>query len=360
MPVRVLCRMLYWSLRRNPRVWPHLVAVLAGWLSNLIRLRLLSSSGGPTVAIGMVEHLGDIVAAEPVSRFARQQYPDAKILWVSRKDYAAVPAGFAAVDQVVTVNCLTEWLLLRASGVCRPAWDLHINQRYCPRCQIPLVKTGPAAGIGPASYYRFGNLLAVQCLSAGLPVQTAGPELPPDEAAAGMVAALHLPARFVVIHCRSNEPSRDWPTERWGRLLDHMRVEAIVEVGSRAAVVTSNDRYRRNLCGALSIRQTAEVIRQAVLFIGIDSGPAHLANAVDTPGVVLLGNYKSFDGYMPFSGGYANGQRATIVRTAEAMDTLSVEPVLAAVRHRLGQCSTGLGRRVVAHDRHLALVAQPP
>ena len=334
-----LFRMMYWSIRKDWRVWPHLVAVLAGWLANLVRMRARGRDGPGTLTIGLVEHLGDIVAAEPISRFARLRHPDAKIVWVVRKPYASVPAGFAAVDAVVSVTCLTEWLLLCAAGVGGPAWDLHINQRYCPRCQIPVLKTGPAAAIDPATYYRSGNLLAVECLSAGLPVLTDGPVLPVDAVASGAVDRLGLPARFVVVHCASNEASRDWPRQNWLELLDHILDDAgppVVEVGTRPVVITRDAARRHDLCGILSIPQTAEVIRRAALFIGIDSGPAHIANAVGTPGVILLGGYKGFAGYMPYSGRYQDGDHSEIVRTNGPMDTLAVAPVLAAVRRRLG------------------------
>ena len=156
-----LFRMMYWSIRKDWRVCPHLVTVLAG----MARQPDPTAPAGPcrtgTVAIGMVEHLGDIVAAEPVSRFARLQHPDGKIVWVARKPYASVPAGFSAVDSVISVTCLTEWLLLRATGFGDPAWDLHISQRYCPRCQIPVLKTGPSMAIDSDTYYRLA--ICSQC-----------------------------------------------------------------------------------------------------------------------------------------------------------------------------------------------------
>ena len=60
-----------------------------------------------------------------------------------------------------------------------------------------------------------------------------------------------------------------------------------------------------SLFNRLPILQTAEVIRRARFFIGVDSGPAHLANAVQTPGIVLLGRLGKFRQYMPFTGFYA-------------------------------------------------------
>ena len=331
-----LFRMMYWSVRKDWRVLPHLATVLVGWLTNVMRFRRL---GRGIVVIGMVEHLGDIVAAEPISRYAGGQHPDARVVWVAREPYARIPGGFAAVDAVISVACLTEWLLLRASGVGDVAWDLHINQRYCPRCQIPILKTGPAGAIMPETYYDAGNLLAVECLSAGIPVLTDGPELLPDAAAITAIDRLGLPERFVVIHCASNEASRDWPRNNWIELTDTLLEDpglSVIEVGARRSVITRDADRRRSLCGELSIIETAEVIRRAVLFIGIDSGPAHIANAVRTPGVILLGDYKNFVNYMPYSGGYETGERADVVRSGGSMADLPVAPVLAAVRRRLG------------------------
>jgi heptosyltransferase-3 len=324
-----LFRMMYWSIRKDWRVLPHLVIVLTGWLANLVRLRLGDLAGRGSVFIGLVEQLGDVVAAEPVSRLAKR---------LARKPYASIPAGFAAVDSVVTVTCLTEWLLLQAAGVGDCAWDLHINQRYCPRCNIPVLKTGRAAAISTENYYHSGNVLAVECLSAGIPVLTDGPELQIDGEAAAYVDRLDLPERYIAIHCASTEASRDWPHENWRHLVSQLVMEpglAVVEVGIQAVVVSRDDAMHRNLCGKLSIPQTAEVLRRAALFIGIDSGPAHLANAVGVPGVILLCLYKGFVDYMPFSGGYSNGDSATIVRTKGPMNSLSVAPVIAAVRERL-------------------------
>ncbi len=44
-----------------------------------------------------------------------------------------------------------------------------------------------------------------------------------------------------------------------------------------------------NLVGRLGLKQLAEVLERASLLVSVDSGPAHLANAVGTPVVVLFG-----------------------------------------------------------------------
>jgi heptosyltransferase-3 len=90
----------------------------------------------------------------------------------------------------------------------------------------------------------------------------------------------------------------------------------------------------------------AEVIRRAALFVGIDSGPAHVANAVGTPGVILLGAYRDFGRYMPYSGAYQTGANATLVHEPSALQNLPTAPVLAAIRSRLQQQRVGAGAEI--------------
>ena len=49
-----------------------------------------------------------------------------------------------------------------------------------------------------------------------------------------------------------------------------------------------------NLSNKLSILSTAEVIKRSSIFIGLDSGPSHIANAVGTKGIILMGDYYHF------------------------------------------------------------------
>jgi heptosyltransferase-3 len=225
---------------------------------------------------------------------------------------------------------------LHATGIFGETWDLHHRGRICGGCCIPVTKPGP----GPDSdnYYRFGNLIAAQCLSAGIPPMPGGPALFPPPRAVAKVDRLGLPGRFVAIHCLSNEDIREWPAPSWGRLVAAITRDLLVDVielGLRPLVIEHDGERTRSLCGQLTILETAEVIRRAALFIGIDSGPAQLANAVGTQGVVLLGTYRGLDDYMPYSGGYQDGSIADLLRGAGAVANLPVETVLTAVARRL-------------------------
>jgi heptosyltransferase-3 len=336
---REFVRQFYWATLRNNPSPLHMLGVLPGFFCNalklLFRLRF-ARNRRPTIAIALVEHMGDIVAAEPIARQARRLFPDAQIWWVVRTAYASVPAAYRDVDEVLTVGCLTDWILLRLLGVFDEVWDLHLDGRICTRCCVPLIRSSGLPR--QANYFDFGCLLDVQCDCAGIPRLSEGPRITPPAEAVVSVDALALPPRFVVIHCVSNDPLKDWPAIKWRQLIAQiMPVEGltVVEVGLRALVVRPDDTGCRSLCGLLSILETAEVIRRAALFIGIDSGPAHLANAVGTPGVVLLGNYANFQHYMPYSGGYANGENCDIALADGQVGSLDVATVLELIEKRL-------------------------
>jgi ADP-heptose:LPS heptosyltransferase len=91
---------------------------------------------------------------------------------------------------------------------------------------------------------------------------------------------------------------QDWGLENWCRLLSSFSVEF---PGAGLAIVGSADEHARgeivgrlwhgpvaNLSGSLAPRQSAAVLKRARLFAGHDSGPMHVAAAVQTPCVAIF------------------------------------------------------------------------
>ena len=298
----------------------------------LSRLRKgLSGTGRKLILVTLLEQMGDIVACEPVARHLKSIYPDCHLVWGVRGVYRELVAGNPQVDTVLTLHCLSERLLLAQSGLCDETVDLHFHDRFCTLCRRPM-KRAPTGGIDLTNYLRQGSILEAVSLSAGLPALQHQPRVYIPGKIREQVDRLQLPAHFLVAHCTSAAAAKDWPVERWQQLvhlLSRSTPLKIVEVGSASALKDADGVV--SLCGRISMLASAEVIRRAQLFIGIDSGPAHLANAVATPGVVLLGSYLGFDSYTPFSGGYAAGETATLLRAEDAVANIPVEQVLDAV-----------------------------
>lgn len=96
---------------------------------------------------------------------------------------------------------------------------------------------------------------------------------------------------FVVLHQRRYAwPSRNIPEKFWQGVVKFLLENTdlyIVQVGStHEPVITGNNRLI-DARGQLSIGELKEVISHARLYLGVDSGPAHVASATNTDMIVL-------------------------------------------------------------------------
>ena len=121
-----------------------------------------------TIAVGLTEHFGDIVACEPVSRFLRENHPEAHIVWVVNERYRELVDTNPNIDETLAVRCLTEWITLADSGVFDKIIDLHVNRKSCPVCKVALQKSSGNTDITEETYYSHGSLLQAFCKGAGL------------------------------------------------------------------------------------------------------------------------------------------------------------------------------------------------
>jgi ADP-heptose:LPS heptosyltransferase/predicted O-methyltransferase YrrM len=290
------------------------------------------------ICIGLVEHLGDIVACEPVIRYLREVRPEAKIFWCVRKSYADLVAYHPDLDGVIEVACPSEWRALIAAQAFDGVISLHLAQRRCLKCERAVGVQARFPIVTEVNYYFYGALLEVFGACAGLPALRDQPRLHLPRSCVTAVDGLGLPMEYAVIHRQSLDPARNWDEAKWDELLRRLPEVcpglAVVEVGGppsgrddQAAAAGSLD-----LRGRTSILETAEVIRRAKFFIGIDSGPAHLGNALGTYGILLLGRFSVFRYHIPYTGVYATGENSRILRSNGPSRDIPVEAVLDAVR----------------------------
>ena len=292
------------------------------------------------IVVTLLEHFGDIVACEPVVGYLRRDGRRVWLVWICTARYAELVRHHPGIDWVATVPCLTSWIIARRWRLGNRQIDLHPNGRACPGCRRALENPADPS-VTLENYYALGSLQQSFTQAAGLPRLDEQPTLhfPPD--IDRKIAALGLGRDYIVIHAKSNEAERDWPLERWPELVRMVASESglgVVEIGL-ASVLNGSGVEFTDLCGKLTLMETARVIEKARLFVGIDSGPAQLANAVRCPGVILLGRYRTFVNQMPYSGHYRSGG-AILLRTSGTLDSLSVGEVAAAIRQRLSLPAT--------------------
>lgn len=112
-------------------------------------------------------------------------------------------------------------------------------------------------------------------------------------------------------------PAKDWGEERWRVLLSQLSKRykdlGILFIGSadeqeRCEILKMSwNGPAMNLSGRLTPKESAFLIKQSLMFLGHDSGPMHLASAVDTPCVVIFSARSKPAVWFPF--GYQERHR---------------------------------------------------
>jgi heptosyltransferase-3 len=137
------------------------------------------------------------------------------------------------------------------------------------------------------------------------------------------------PRAIAVLHSAASAPDKTWPAENFVALADELLCRSglmPVFIGGAADDLTPFERFE--VVRGAPLEQVKSLIAEASLFIGNDSGPAHMAAALDVPLVVMFGPSDSV------IWGPWKAPAETLVARGP-IDSIEVEQVLAAVE-RLG------------------------
>ena len=127
---------------------------------------------------------------------------------------------------------------------------------------------------------------------------------PAEQARAAEVLAPLADTPFLAVSFGTKNQSNDWEPRNWHALLARLAelyprhglaltgapVETELSEAAAAVWRRHSQHPALNLCGILSPRESAAVFERAAVFLGHDSGPMHLAAAVQTPCVGLYGS----------------------------------------------------------------------
>jgi len=123
-------------------------------------------------------------------------------------------------------------------------------------------------------------------------------ETPTAIQASNQATELGLTAPWAMINVGAGWPSKIWPAERYAAVAKHLHerwnLKSLVAWGGNKELEMANKVASLALNAAIVAPKTtlielASWIRRASIFVGSDTGPMHLAVAVDTPTVGLIG-----------------------------------------------------------------------
>jgi heptosyltransferase-1 len=272
--------------------------------------------------------MGDIVHALPLAQNARAA--GAQVAWAVERPFAGLLSGNPSCDRVFTADT-KAWRRrpfsgatrreiaslsreLRAFGADRTIdvqglWKSAVVARLAGAPIIGFARAErrePSSALlcdlavapGPDSRHVVDRNLDLLS-AAGIPVSSRAPDaryLVSAEAVASDPFLASLPRPFAVFHPGAGRAEKTWGEERLARLASALasrfRLQPVVSWGpgdeerSRRLVSLLPDFRRPPL---LDLPGLARLLSQAALFVGGDTGPLHLADALGIPTLAFYG-----------------------------------------------------------------------
>ena len=246
------------------------------------------------ITIVRLRSLGDCVLTTPAIALLHDFRPDLSISVCVEERFQAVFEGNPRIDAIVGPN----WQAVRRSkprlcinfhGGTRSQWMTAVsgahwragfaNHSFTAAYNIKIPRAQRILGVNRTVHTA--EHLASAVIALGVPPR----EVPPAELYA---SGSPVSGRYAVLHPFASEPGKKWPAERFNELarylaLWHVQPIFLAGTGDDTASFLPHTAFR----GSLS--EAKAVISGAAIFIGNDSGPAHMAAAFGIPSVVLFG-----------------------------------------------------------------------
>jgi len=266
--------------------------------------------------------MGDVVHTLPLATALRRHFPAARIGWVVERHFAPLLGEFSPVDEVLEV-ALRAW---RRRPLARSTWReltgfLRRLHAFAPELVIDAMGNHKAALLGavslaerrlgarrgdrrePSSSIWLSEQVALTgehavdrtlSLLRGLGVEPDQVDFGGPEILAS--ARAHEPTPPLLIHPGAGWRNKEYPPERWSQVANLLTAATGLELGVLSgpgeeglAREVSELSTATKVVSAPSLASLVAHLRRARLLLAGDTGPLHLAEAVGTPVVCVLG-----------------------------------------------------------------------
>ena len=275
--------------------------------------------------------LGDIVLALPALSALRQSFPNAKISWLIRPEFAPLLENHPDLNKIIIFDRKLLGKFFRPAGFkailslikkLRSAnFDAVFDLQGLLRTALLSRLTGCKNRFGMANAREFAHLLYTHKITQDNQsihlvdfylkiVRAAGASdtkpkffLPIDPAAQQSVQRLLdnrkiKPKNFAVLISTSARKGKCWPIENFASIAEKLYTQ--FKLPSIATGLASEKGYIDRLshlsktpviklAGSLSLKQLVALLASAKIVLSNDTGPGHIAAALNTPVVMIFG-----------------------------------------------------------------------
>jgi heptosyltransferase-1 len=323
--------------------------------------------------------LGDLVHTLPVVSALRSAYPDAQLDWVVDWRWSSLIQLVRGIHEVIPLRPSVSGYLECMGRVRRGGYSCVIDFQGIYRSAVLAWVSGAERRIGrdrnsarergAARFYTdrvapSGDHVAEMSMSLAV---RAGAQRPvemqfPIEVPIQEIKQLHERLRregaenYVVVSPGGGWKSKCWPAERFGALCAEAwrrhRIRSVINLApgeeQLGEAVVANSLQAKPIVYCPALPELVALLSQALLVVGGDTGPLHLAASLGTRVVALFGpTNASRNGPLPrgvviqnFSSQPPNYQRGDYVRGrsySPEMLSITVDQVLTAVEQEMSR-----------------------
>jgi len=289
------------------------------------------SEGFKNILITKPSSLGDIVLALPALRTLRLSFPEAKISWLIRPEFAPLIDNHPHLDEIVTFDRKLlgkAWFHPRAFGAMmslirklrRSKFDVIFDFQGLFRTASLAWLSDCKKRFGMANAREFATIFythkipqdreSIHMVDFYLKIiQAAGasdfgvefvfPQNPDAENSVGRLLASHgIKENYAVLIPGSAHQDKCWPPERFAQLADRISSDYNLSIAATGSASESGiiEKLQEkanvtvaNLAGQTSLSELVALLKRAKLAVSNDTGPGHIAAATGIPLVLMFG-----------------------------------------------------------------------
>jgi heptosyltransferase-1 len=275
--------------------------------------------------------LGDIILALPALRALRLSFPEAKISWLVRPEFAGLLENHPHLDEIITFDRKLlgrAWFHPGAFGALmslirnlrRSKFDVIFDFQGLFRTASLAWLSGCKKRFGMANAREFATIFYTHKIPQSIEdihmvdfylkmIQAAGardfgvefvfPQNPDAENSVDKLLTSHgIEENYAVLISGSAHQDKCWPPECFAQLADKISSQyslSIVATGSASEsgivekIKEKADIPIANLAGKTSLSELVALLKRAKLAVSNDTGPGHIAAALGFPLVLIFG-----------------------------------------------------------------------
>lgn len=278
------------------------------------------------IVIMRTDRIGEVLLSTVAIDAIKKSFPDSSVSFVTSEYSKPIVESRTDIDEVMTTDTMGKegWFLKSvrlASLLRKKRFDMAIMLNPHKSLHLAAFLAGISQRVGYGRKWGFllnrkitderdkGRKHEVEYTmdllrSLDVTLDDPKPLLPVDKEAEKEVRNLLVGKGIqsdrpvISVHPGSSNPAKIWPRERYSELIRRLKTELdcyVCILGSdeerifaREIIVDSGVEVL-NLTGALSLKELTALLKKSSLFVGNDTGPMHMAAALDVPVIAIFG-----------------------------------------------------------------------